>query len=82
MKEKGVDIMIAVDMINLSIIKNKCDYCILISGDADFIPAMDLIKKNGKTAVSAALAKGYSYELRDKHGWFILDRDLFLREFC
>ena len=77
-REKGVDIMIAVDMINLSLIKKQYVYCILISGDADFIPAMDLIKKEGKTPLSAALYKGYSYELRQKHGWFILDRQLIL----
>ena len=75
-KEKGVDTIIAVDMINLSLIEKECDYCILISGDADFIPAMDLIKNGGKVPLSAALVKGYSYELRNKHGWFILDRQL------
>lgn len=77
-KEKGIDIMIAVDMIHSSLIKKECDYCILISGDADFIPALDLIKNSGKTPVTAALYKGYSYELRAKHGWFILDRKLIL----
>lgn len=77
-KEKGIDVMIVVDMINLSLIQKECDYCILVSGDADFIPAMDIIKKRGKMPVSAALYKGYSYELRAKHGWFILDRQLVL----
>lgn len=81
-KEKGIDVMIVVDMINLTLINNKCDCAILISGDADFIPAMDLIKAGGKKPVSAALYKGYSFELRQKHGFFILDRQKILDECC
>ncbi len=44
-REKGIDIMIAVDMLNLSVIAKKCDSCILFSGDADFHPALDIIRK-------------------------------------
>jgi len=72
-REKGIDTMIAIDMVRAALIDRECDYCILVSGDADFIPAMDLIAAHGKQAVSAALAKGYSYELRRTHGWFIID---------
>jgi len=39
-KEKGIDVKIAVDMIDYNLIKRECDKCVLISGDADFIPAM------------------------------------------
>ena len=73
-KEKGVDMLIGVDMIKLCLFDKECDTCILLSGDADFIPAMDLVKNHGKKAVSAALAKGYSFDLRNKHGWFIIDK--------
>lgn len=79
-KEKGIDVMIAVDMIDLGVIENKCDACILISGDADFISAMDLIKACKKEVFSASLAKGYSYELRMKHKWFILDKKFILNK--
>ena len=51
-------------MLDLSVIKNKCDCCILISGDADFVPASKLIKKSGKEVFSTSLTKGYSFELR------------------
>ena len=52
-KEKGIDVWVAIDMIKKSIIDNECEICILISGDADFIPALDLIVQHNKEAVSA-----------------------------
>ena len=67
--------MIAVDMLNLSTIENKCDCCILVSGDADFVPVLDLIKKHGKSVYSSSLTKGYSYELREKHIFKVLDKN-------
>ena len=45
--EKGVDVWCAVDMIDKSCIENLCDVCILFSGDADFVPALNLIRKKG-----------------------------------
>lgn len=79
-REKGIDVMIAVDMLNLSVIENKCDCCILISGDADFVPASKLIKKDKKDVFSAFVTKGYSYELRNNMPFFILNRKLLLDE--
>lgn len=61
--EKGIDVMIAVDMINKSIIENKCDCCVLISGDSDFVPAMRLIKKAGKEVLTTSSIKSYAREL-------------------
>ena len=43
-KEKGVDVKMAIDMIT-GAIKNEYDIAIIFSGDADFIPAMELIKE-------------------------------------
>jgi uncharacterized LabA/DUF88 family protein len=80
-REKGIDVKISIDMINLCIFKKECNLCILISGDADFIPAMDLVKENGYDAVSAFLPFGYSNQLRQSHGWFILDRELLLKKY-
>ncbi len=80
-REKGIDVMISADMIKAALIDKACDACILISGDADFIPSMDLIKKSGKAVFSACTAKGYSFDLRNAHGWFILDKKL-LKESC
>jgi len=48
---------------------------ILFSGDADFIPAMELAKKNNKEVISVSLAKGYSKELREKFKFFVLGKN-------
>ena len=64
-KEKGVDVKIAVDMIRKTLIENKCDTCILISGDADFIPAIQTIKDSKKEVITASVYIGYSRELRN-----------------
>jgi uncharacterized LabA/DUF88 family protein len=45
--EKGVDINIAVDMLNMAY-KNLYDVCILVSGDSDFHPAIQAVKDLGK----------------------------------
>jgi len=62
--EKGVDVMVAADMINLCLIKEKCDVCVLVSGDADFLPAMKLIKEQGREVITASVSRGYSRDLR------------------
>lgn len=77
-REKGIDVMIAVDMINLCLIKNKCDFGILISGDADYIHALDLIKNMRKDVATAFVPKGYSYELREHHKYFIIGKNLLI----
>jgi len=74
-KEKGIDIWIAIDMIKLSIIDNKCDTCILISGDTDFVPALEIIKKQGKEALTSMVPWGYSAELRQKFPYLILKKE-------
>ena len=63
--EKGIDVMLATDMIRKTLLENKCDVCILLSGDADFIPAMETIKNSKKEAISTCTYKGYSRELRN-----------------
>jgi uncharacterized LabA/DUF88 family protein len=62
--EKGVDVMIAADMIDFCLVEGKCDVCVLISGDADFLPAMDVIKKQGREVITASVSRGYSRDLR------------------
>ncbi|GBE53899.1 NYN domain protein [archaeon BMS3Bbin15] len=79
-KEKGIDVMIATEMLEKSIIRKECDCCILISGDADFIPALDIIKSNGTDVFSASLPSGYSSELRKKHNYLVLKKGLILDE--
>jgi len=75
-REKGIDVMIAIDMLKLSVIDNKCECCVLISGDADFIPVLEMIKKNKKDVFSAFIPRGYSYELRQTIPFFVINDDL------
>jgi len=80
-KEKGIDVWIAIDMIRLAVLEDKCDACVLISGDADFVPALELIEKNNKKILSAFLPLGYSYELRSKFPYFFLGKNKLLECF-
>lgn len=74
-KEKGIDVWVAIDIIKESIIENNCEACILISGDADFVPALNLIQNKGKEVLTAMVPWGYSSELRRNFPYFILKRE-------
>jgi uncharacterized protein (TIGR00288 family) len=75
-KEKGVDVMIAVDMLDLCAIRNECEMVVLISGDGDFVPALDIIKRKSKEVASVFIRHGYSNALRQSHRyWMIYDED-------
>lgn len=45
--EKGVDVQLAVDLVSMGL-KDRYDVAILISGDADFAPAVQIVKDEGK----------------------------------
>ncbi len=80
-KEKGIDVWIAIDMIKFAIVENKCDVCVLISGDGDFVPALDLIKNSGKEILTAFVYYGYSSELRKKFPYFIIRKESLMKCF-
>ena len=63
--EKGIDILIAVDAIKAALSK-KVDSIIILSGDADFVPAVEFIKSLGLKTVNVHLYSGSSTELRNK----------------
>lgn len=73
-KEKGVDVWIAIDMVKEAI-NNNIDCAVLISGDADFVPALNLIKEIKKEVLSVFVPRGYSNELRQKFLFYILKKD-------
>lgn len=82
-KEKGIDVWIAIDMVKEAI-NNKIDCTILISGDADFVPAFSLIEEVGKEVLSCSVPRGYSNEIRQKFPYLILTREILnkcLRDF-
>lgn len=74
-KEKGIDVWIAIDMVKEAI-KENIDIAVLISGDADFVPAFRLIKDIGKEVLSCFIPRGYSNELRQKFPYLILTREV------
>jgi len=80
-KEKGIDMWIGVDMIDLAILKKECEVCVLISGDADFVPALNILKENNKEILTAMTPSGYSRELIRNFPYFILKKETLLRCF-
>ena len=81
-KEKGIDIMIATDMIKRCMIDKECDCCILISGDTDFIPAMQIIKDSGREVITSSVPWGYSRELRGGRFRYLILKRAELTEKC
>ncbi|MFC1682338.1 NYN domain-containing protein [Nanoarchaeota archaeon] len=78
--EKGIDVMIASDMIYKSLIEKSCDCCILISGDADFIPAMQIIKDAKREVITSSVIKGYSRELMQGKFRFLIIKQEYLNK--
>ena len=61
---KGDDVYLATDLIRGSY-EDLYDVAIIVSGDADFIPAINLVRKNGKKVINAFFPKSSSYQLRN-----------------
>ncbi len=74
--EKGVDVLIASDMIRKTLVEDECKVCILISGDSDFIPVMEILKKSGNEVIACSPKQGFSNELRQgRFRYFILKKE-------
>jgi uncharacterized LabA/DUF88 family protein len=69
--EKGVDILLATDMLSLAY-RNAYDTAILVSGDSDYIPVVEMVQQLGKRVENASFKKTSSYELRKVCDDFIL----------
>jgi len=76
--EKGVDVMITADMVHEALLEKNCECCVLISGDSDFVPVMQLIKKAGKEVLTVSALRGYARELLqgEFRFWILKKRDL------
>lgn len=61
---KGDDVYLATDLIK-GAYENLYDVAIIVSGDADFIPAINLVQKKGKKVINAFFPKSSSYLLRN-----------------
>jgi len=74
--EKGVDVLISSDMIRKTLVDKECKVCILVSGDSDFIPVMEIIKKAGYEVIVCSPKTGFSNELRQgKFRYLILNKE-------
>ena len=62
--EKGVDVLLATDLV-LNAVKNNYDHAIIVSGDGDFFPAIEAVKKEGKRVEVAAFESNISKEASD-----------------
>jgi len=77
-KEKGIDVKLAVDFVEYATEDNLT--LILVSGDADFIPALELAKKKGAQIFSSSLAKGYSKQLRENFKFLVIGKNKIMEE--
>ena len=62
-EEKGLDTRLAVDMVAL---EDNYDVAIVVSGDADSIPSIDLMKRRGKHVGAVEFVRGYPPEQKGK----------------
>ena len=63
--EKGVDVLIAVDML-VAAYENLCDKIILISSDTDLLPAIDKAKALGKVVEYIGFSHKASHAMIDR----------------
>lgn len=59
---KGEDILLAAEMVRDAAL-NRFDVCILLTGDADFIPAVHMVQDMGKPVIVAAFHGSLSHQL-------------------
>ena len=76
--EKGIDVMVSADMVSKTLVEKECECCVLITGDSDYVPVMQLIKKAGKEVLTASVLKGYARELLqgEFRFWMLKKEDL------
>jgi uncharacterized LabA/DUF88 family protein len=62
-EEKGLDTRLAVDMVAL---EANYDVAVVVSGDADSIPSIDLMKRRGKHVGAVEFVRGYPPEQKGR----------------
>ena len=76
-REKGIDVMLVIDMIK-GAFQEKYETALLFTGDADFVPAVELVQNLKKEVINIHLYLGSSIELRkkcDKHILMTKDKE-------
>jgi len=64
-KEKGIDILLVADLLK-GAFQEKYELALLVTGDADFVPAVELVQLLKKDVVNIHCYAGSSSELRNK----------------
>jgi len=65
LKEKGVDVLLAIDML-INAFENNYDIAVLLSGDSDFIPAVEKIQALNKKVELWCFKDSVAWQLRCK----------------
>lgn len=66
---KGVDIQLATDMLS-HVFRGNVDSVLLISGDGDYAPLLDEVRRAGVLVYVAALSSGFSEKLKERADGF------------
>jgi uncharacterized LabA/DUF88 family protein len=77
--EKGVDAAIVTDMLSLAW-QNAYDVAVLVSSDADFVPAVERVQERGLKVINAGWA-GKGHELKAAC-WGSFDLDTVTATIC
>jgi uncharacterized LabA/DUF88 family protein len=78
-RSKGVDIQLAVDVLN-HVHFNHVDTVYLLSGDGDYLPLVDEVQRSGKQLYLAAFSDGLSTALKERADeFYCLDHNVFPR---
>lgn len=77
--EKGIDTHVVTDLLSLAW-QEAFDVAVLLSSDADFVPAVIRIQEKGLKVINASWA-GHGHEVK-KACWGSFDLDLVARELC
>ena len=62
-KSKGIDIQLTVDIL-VNAYQNNLDTVYLLSGDADFVPVLEEVRRLGKRIYIAAFSSGLNPRIR------------------
>lgn len=63
--EKGVDTALVTDLIQAAVVDDLLDIAVLVSADADFVPAVELIQNRTDTRVIHAHFRPQGQQLRN-----------------
>ncbi len=69
-REKQVDVYLATQLVALAY-ENAYDIAYLVSGDEDFVPAIEIVQQKGKIVVAVSFGKALSDEIARKADWVI-----------